>query len=122
MREPKQLELNVNAFLGLTDWMDAAAVQPITNGWYDVRFKMSEEERAIRGIVLERRWWDGESKSFSWAVEVGGPMSEEEIASRKALKRKGDDADLEWRGLLNPHPDLSRSRVRFSDQFDWIVE
>jgi hypothetical protein len=104
----KQLELDITASPGITAWFDAGKVQPAEDGWYGVRRKMSDEEREIRKPLSERRWWSGREKCFSRPVVVGEDWDPRDIliaqlqASRIALH------DLEWHGLLAPHPELEK--------------
>lgn len=98
----KQLELDVVAFIGVTDWIDAAEHPPEYSGWYEVRYKMSEEERELRGgLDVERRWWHGGDQTFSWPVVVGRDTEEDEkIAVDK--QATAPLSMLEYRGLKQP--------------------
>lgn len=62
----------------LSPWWDAVTQPPVHVGWYEIRFKQSNE----RGI---RHWWDG----HVWRVSPSG----------SALKFFGACGD-QWRGVL----------------------
>jgi DNA-directed RNA polymerase subunit RPC12/RpoP len=104
----EQLELDVNAFIGRTPWFDGGEAVPDREGWYDVRFKMSDEERKRRKPAHTRRYWSAKPGNFSWAVVVGEEMEMDgaELGLRKRQEYKGSFASLEWRGLTEQHPDL----------------
>lgn len=108
----KQLELDVNAFIGLTGWFDALNAQPVLSGWYNVRRKISDEEREARNPPLQRRWWNGRSESFSRPVTVGEEMSAEDIDHIKHREATASLIDLEWQGLTGPHPELQYEKPR----------
>lgn len=103
-----ELKLNVTAFIGLTAWfsIDAESDLPPLTGWYNVRFKMSDEEREERQLPPMRRWWSTKLQSFSWAVPVGEELDNAEINTRKWQQFSGRLDGLEWQGLAGPHPDL----------------
>jgi len=107
----KQLELDIPSFIGLTAWIsiDAESDLPVREGWYNVRFKMSDrerQEREARKLPTTRRWWSARLQSFSWAVEVGEELDSAEINTRKWQEFSGRLDGLEWQGLTGPHPDL----------------
>jgi hypothetical protein len=99
----KQLELNIS---NVTQWFDAAESQPGLSGWYNVRFKMSDEEREARNPPLQRRWWDGQDVCFSRPVYVGEEMSQERMEEIKLKPSTFLLNDLEWQGLQEPHPEM----------------
>jgi len=102
----KQLELDVNAFMGLTDWFGMTGeTEPIRNGWYNVRFKMSDEERAERKPEPMRRWYQ---IGWGWSrpLVIGSEMSQLETHEQANTPASVNLEFLEWQGLLAPHPDL----------------
>ncbi len=106
MKEAQQLELNVTAFLGLTEWFDAAKIRPPEPGWYNVRFKMGEAEREERKPILQRRWWSSAARTFSYPVNVGEDFSEAELLHCKEHRASAPTETFEWQGLASQHPDL----------------
>ena len=106
----EQLSLDVEAFIGTTPWIDGMV--PRIEGWYDVRYKMTEEERATRGTAQTRRWWHGDAQCWSWPVEVGNSTEEDEAVAKAKLARVELTQALEWRGLNEQHPDMRLLRRR----------
>lgn len=106
----EQMELNITAFLGVTNWVDGAVLSPLLPGWYDVRYKMSDEEREERGEDHVRRWWHDDAECWSWPVQVGNSTNEDEAAAKARLARMDLVPALEWRGLNEQHPDLRLRR------------
>lgn len=93
----QELELNVGAFIGTTDWMNSGNQPPVHVGWYDARLVMSEEERELRDPPAQRRWWFGDG--WSWPVVVG-EMDDELIAWLGNKRSPRELASVEYRGLL----------------------
>lgn len=91
------LTVNVEAFLGLTTWEASALHRPPYIGWWKTR-------RASCPNVLQpqRRWWDGHRWSRPVTV-LHGDDEADEIALQPA--RDDINAEIEWCGLLCPHPD-----------------
>lgn len=108
----KQLELDIPAFIGLTNWIDAGKKPPEYAGWYNVRRKMTEEERVERKPSLERRWWSPRSQSFSWPVQVHEGWEDQAAECAKQRESRIALHDLEYQGLLEPHPELAAGRFR----------
>lgn len=106
----KQLELDIPAFIGFTDWIDAGKKPPEYAGWYNVRRKMTEEERVERKPSLERRWWSPRSQSFSWPVQVHEGWEDQAAECAKQRESRIALHDLEYQGLLEPHPELAAGR------------
>lgn len=98
----QQFELDVNAFLGVTDWFSASDQPPVHAGWYDVRFKMSEEEREAREPQEGRRWWYPEAKCFSWLIPEGVTHSPEDMEARRLKHSVIGLASFEYRGSREP--------------------
>lgn len=116
----KQLELDVTAFLGVTDWFDLDQVQPEVEGWYEVRYKMTEEEREARKPGLQRRYWHppsfgafhGSAGWMSWPVDVGQSYSDDCMRQISIKKGTYGYGAMEWRGLQGPHPDFGMVQSR----------
>lgn len=106
----EQLELNVTAFLGVTDWIDAATSPPTLSGWYDARVKMSEEEREERQPYHQRRWWNAGTQTFSMPVTVGEEYTGGEMMLMSTKHSTRDLSTLEYRGLKEQHPKLTLLR------------
>lgn len=116
----EQLELEVTTTPGVTEWFDLDRVQPGPEGWYEVRYKMTEEEREARKPGMQRRYWHshddmmGFAGWMSWPVDVGQDYSEDcmrQISIKRATYGYGA---MEWRGLAGPHPDMSRKKIRIA--------
>jgi hypothetical protein len=103
--QEQQLELNINAFPGVTDWEDAANKLPAQAGWYNVRVKMTDEEREIRKAPLQRRWWDAGAQCFGRPVNVGEEYGNEDLIHAIRTATTHDVRDFEWQGLQGRHPD-----------------
>lgn len=102
MKSSEQLDL-----FEVTEWIDCLEHLPETSGWYDVRYKMSEEERESREATEPtRRWWHGDAQCWSWPVVVGNSTDEDEAEARARLARVTLVPALEWRGLVSQHPAL----------------
>jgi hypothetical protein len=97
LMKQQELELNVGAFIGTTDWMNSDEQPPVHVGWYDTRLVMSEEERALRQPEPQRRWWFG--RGWSYPVLVG-VTSEEDAADLGDLQSSRKLREVEYRGLL----------------------
>lgn len=108
----EQLELNVTAFIGVTPWIDAEVLVPLISGWYNVRYKMSDEEREERDPPLQRRYWSTTRNHFSWPVEVGSEPSSEEMARCESRDAAASPSAFEWQGLTSQHPESNLMRRR----------
>ncbi len=113
----EQLELlGTTTLIGLTAWFDAAITVPTVSGWYNVRYKMSEEERESRQPGLQRRWWNVESNSFGWPVIVGDAVSDEDLVRCQLRISTAPTIAFEWQGLSWKHPDMPRRMTSLSRQ------
>jgi len=97
-QEELKLEVDVGAFIGTTDWLDAADQPPVHVGWYDARLKMSEAEREIRQPAPQRRWWFGDC--WSYPVYVGETDGGEECGDLGDRRSWREPGTIEYRGLL----------------------
>lgn len=92
---PVTLTVNVEMFIGLTPWVNAAVMPPPTNGWWKTRRVSSPEL-----IQPQRRWYDG--KVFSGPVTLADCDEEAECVA--LLDTTVPLSDIEWCGLAGPHP------------------
>lgn len=108
--EQLTLVLDVNKFLGVTDWFNGED-SPRRVGWYETRLVMSDDERDQRAPDREgyrRRFWDGEV--WSAPVEIDGTPEDAELAAQKDMTRH--PMTIEWRGRAEP-ADNERGSGRF---------
>lgn len=89
------LTVNVEAFLGLTTWQNAAENPPPHTGWWKTRRVSSPEL-----LQPQRRWWGG--KSFSKPVLLVD--SDEDSEDTATEITEVPLSDIEWCGLTAPHP------------------
>lgn len=103
------LTVDVEAFIGLTDWKSAAVELPPTIGWWKTRKKSSP------GLLQpQRRWFNGITFSYPVLVNVDCDEQAEEMA---VCTTHHSITDIEWCGLKAPHPsgysyNLIRTRRR----------
>lgn len=97
LMKQQELELNVGAFIGTTDWIDAGEQPPIHIGWYNTRVKMTDEERQLRSPLPQRRWWNGYEWSYPTIVGSDGE-ADCEIVKHLTASRAANT--LEYQGLL----------------------
>ena len=90
-----ELTVNVEAFLGLTNWVNAAEKLPPTNGWWKTRRVSSPKL-----LQPQRRWFDGASFSMP-VLRVDDDAYAEVAATRDTTIPL---SDIEWCGLRAPHP------------------
>lgn len=102
MSNGQQMELDVNAFLGVTDWLDPSKQPPAHAGWYDVRFKMSDEEREAREPHEGRRWWHPGQGCFSRMVPAGANFTPEELEDVRKKLSSIHVSSFEYRGSREP--------------------
>lgn len=106
----KQLELDINAAIGVTDWFDGAKRLPILSGWYNVRYKMSDREREERKPTPQRRWWNAGAQRFSWPIAIGEESTSDEILRLITHTEATKSNDyFEWQGLVRQHPETEEA-------------
>ncbi len=87
--------INVEAFIGLTPWMLTTVCKPPTTGWWKTRRASSPEL-----LQPQRRWWDGRQ----WSMPVLLVNTDEDAEDFATLPALASTTDIEWCGLLAPHP------------------
>lgn len=93
---------DLNARVGLTPWVLASEQPPPQDGWYKTRRKS-----APNFLQPQRRFWTAASIKtragyFSRPVFLGD--SEEDASDASVTPASFDNSDIEWCGLLAPHP------------------
>lgn len=90
-----ELTVNVEAFLGLTNWVNAAERLPPTNGWWKTRRRSSPKL-----LQPQRRWFDG----TTFSMPVLRIDSDEVAEAYGTTDTRVPLSDIEWCGLKEPHP------------------
>ncbi len=87
--------VNVEAFLGLTNWVRTSEQPPPHTGWWRTR-------RASSPLLLQpqRRWWDGKH----WSSPVLAVDTDETAEDAATVHSSIPNGDIEWCGLRGPHP------------------
>jgi hypothetical protein len=87
--------VNVEAFLGLTNWARTSEQAPPHTGWWKTR-------RVSSPLLLQpqRRWWDGKR----WSPPVLLVDSDDTAEASAGMHTGVPSSDIEWCGLRGPHP------------------
>lgn len=99
IRRQQQVALPLDQPPQLTQWFPADVFAPERTGWYNVRFKMTDDEREQRQPKPARRWFDG--STWSIPCQLG---ADDEYADdvKRAKPTTVALSYLEWQGLTAP--------------------
>lgn len=95
--------IDVEAFIGLTEWVNAAVRTPPTTGYWKTRVVSSPEL-----LQPQRRWWDG--RVFSLPILVGVDDDHYTVEAEQTPTNR-PLVSIEWCGLKAPYPSVYPYRL-----------